>query len=276
MLRPAVRSALCAAVLCAAGAAHAEGRLEAHYEASLAGLPVGSGTWVVDVADTHYLAAASGSTTGLLRVFTGGRGTSAARGSLLGGHPLISTYAATINTNDKSTAVRLLIDAGNVKATKLDPPLDHDPERVPLTPAHEHGVLDPMTATLVRMPGDGDPVAPEACAHKVAVFDGRLRYDLELAFKRMDKVKAEKGYQGPVVVCSVYFHPIAGFIPHRAAIKYLAKLRSMEVWLAPIAGTRVLVPFRAEVPTPIGSAVLNATQFVSVAAPSRASMTKPR
>ena len=276
MLRPAVRSALYAAVLCAAGAAHAEGRLEAHYEASLAGLPVGSGTWVVDVADTHYLAAASGSTTGLLRVFTGGRGTSAARGSLLGGHPLISTYAATINTNDKSTAVRLLIDAGNVKATKLDPPLDHDPERVPLTPAHEHGVLDPMTTTLVRMPGDGDPVAPEACAHKVAVFDGRLRYDLELAFKRMDTVKAEKGYQGPVVVCSVYFHPIAGFIPHRAAIKYLAKLRSMEVWLAPIAGTRVLVPFRAEVPTPIGAAVLNATQFVSVAAPSRASMTKPR
>ena len=32
--------------------------------------------------------------------------------------------------------------------------------------------------------------------------------------------------------------------PSRAAIKYLAKQRDMEVWLAPIAGTRVLVPFR--------------------------------
>jgi hypothetical protein len=277
MIRQMTSFVLFAVPLCtAAGAAHADGRLEAHYEASLAGIPVGSGTWVIEVADTHYRAAASGSTTGILRVFTGGRGTSAARGSLQGGRPTVSTYASTINTNDKSTAVRLLIDGGNVKESKLDPPLDHDPERIPLTPAHEHGVLDPMTATLLRTPGEGDPVAPAACAHKLAVFDGRLRYDLDLAFKRMDTVKAEKGYHGPVVVCSVRFEPIAGFIPNRAAIKYLAKLRSMEIWLAPIAGTRVLVPFRAEVPTPIGSAVLKATQFVSIAGPSRASMTKPR
>jgi hypothetical protein len=55
------------------------------------------------------------------------------------------------------------------------------------------------------------------------------------------------------------------------AIKYLAKLRDMEVWLAPIAGTRVLVPFRAEGPTPIGHAVMEATQFVSVPSPTRAS-----
>ena len=70
-----------------------------------------------------------------------------------------------------------------------------------------------------------------------------------------------------MVVCAVYFSPIAGYIPSRAAIKYIAKLRDMEVWLAPIAGTRVLVPFRAQGPTPIGEAVLEATQFVSVADP---------
>jgi hypothetical protein len=33
----------------------------------------------------------------------------------------------------------------------------------------------------------------------------------------------------------------------------------------------VLVPFRLETPTPIGHAVLEATQFVSVASPTRAS-----
>ena len=87
----------------------------------------------------------------------------------------------------------------------------------------------------------------------------------------MDKVKADKGYAGPVVVCAVYFSPIAGYIPSRAAIKYLAKLRDMEVWLAPIAGTRVLVPFRAQGPTPIGRVVLEATEFVSTALPTRAS-----
>ena len=114
-------------------------------------------------------------------------------------------------------------------------------------------MLDPMTASLLRAPGNGDPLSPEACQRTLSIFDGRLRYDLQLAFKRMDKVKADKGYAGPVVVCAVYFSPIAGYIPSRAAIRYIAKLRDMEIWLAPIAGTRVLVPFRAQGPTPIGT-----------------------
>ena len=143
---------------------------------------------------------------------------------------------------------------------------------MPITEEHQHGIIDPMTASLVRAPGNGDPLTSEVCQNTVQIFDGRVRYDLQLAFKRMDKVKAEKGYAGPVVVCAVYFSPIAGFIPSRAAIRYIAALRDMEVWLAPIAGTRVLVPFRAQGPTPIGHAVMEATQFVSVATPSRASI----
>ena len=91
------------------------------------------------------------------------------------------------------------------------------------------------------------------------MFDGRMRYDLQFAYKRMDKVKADKGYDGPAVVCAVYFAPVAGYIPSRAAIKYLTKQRDMEVWLAPIAGTRVLVPFRVSIPTPIGTGVMQAT-----------------
>jgi hypothetical protein len=46
-------------------------------------------------------------------------------------------------------------------------------------------------------------------------------------------------------------------------------LRDAEVWLAPISGTRVLVPFRFSLPTPIGLGLLQAKQFVSVAQPPR-------
>jgi hypothetical protein len=256
--------------LAAPGAARAQGKLEAQYTASLAGLPIGTGSWVIEIGDTNYSAAANGGTTGLLRAFTGGHGTSAARGTLNGGKPQSSIYAATISTRNKSDEVRLTIANGAVKDFKLDPPQDDDPERVPITDAHRQNVLDPMTASLVRMPGTGDLLTPEACQRKVSVFDGRLRYDLELAFKRMDKVKAEKGYAGPVVVCAVYFSPVAGYIPSRTAIKYMTNMRDMEVWLAPIAGTRVLVPFRAQGPTPIGEAVLEATQFVSMPLPNKA------
>ncbi len=88
----------------------------------------------------------------------------------------------------------------------------------------------------------------------------------------MDKVKADKGYAGPALVCSVYFSPVAGHVPDRAAIKYMTELKDMEVWLVPITGTRVLVPFRFSVPTPLGLGVLEATQFISTPLPSRASV----
>jgi len=258
-------------VLLASGAlaapASAQGKLEARYLATLAGIPIGKGNWAIDVTDTHYSAAAIGATTGLMKVLTKGEGTSASHGTLNGGHPLSSNYASTIKSRAQTDEVRVSLDNGNVREFKAKPPSDDDRERVPLTDAHRHGVLDPMTASLMRVDGDGGLLVPEACQRKLAIFDGRLRYDLDMAFKRMDTVKADKGYAGPVVVCSVEFHPLGGYIPSRPTIKYLSKERDMEVWLAPIAGTRVLVPFRAQGPTPIGEAVLEATEFVTEAVP---------
>jgi hypothetical protein len=254
----------------------AQGRLEARYSMTLAGLPIGKGSWTIDIGDSNYTAAASGVTTGLMRAFTGGKGTTAARGTIQAGRPLSSIYAATISTRQRTDEVRLTVANGNVKDFRLEPPQDKDDERVPLSEENRQGVLDPMTASMLRVPGAGDPLSPDSCDRKLAVFDGRLRYDLRLAFKRMEKVKADKGYAGPVLVYAVYFSPVAGFVPSRAAIRYLSKQREIEVWLAPSAGTRVLVPFRAEGPTPIGQAVLEATEFVAVAGPTKASVTGPQ
>ena len=259
------------AVICSLAPVWAQGRLDARYTVTLAGIPIGSGSWAIDIADTQYTATASGSTSGLLRAFTGGQGNGTAHGTLNGGQLLSSVYASTISSRKKIDAIRITINNGNVKDFRVDPPQDEDPERVPITEAHQRGVLDPMTASLVRMPVNGDLLSPEACQRTLAIFDGRLRYDFQFAFKRMDKVKASKGYAGPVVVCAAYFSPVAGYVPSRATIKYLSKQRDMEIWLAPIAGTRVLVPYRAQGPTPIGQAVLEAFEFVSVPAATRAS-----
>ncbi len=260
-------AALALLVLGSVGPVYAQGRLEARYSATLAGVPIGTGSWTIDITDTQYTAVVNGTTSGLLRAFTGGQGNATARGTLNGGQLLSSVYVATIGGRKKIDSIRISINNGNVKDFKVDPPLDSDPERVPITEASQRGVLDPMTASLVRMPSHGDLLAPDACQRTLEIFDGRLRYDMQFAFKRMDKVKAVKGYAGPVVVCAAYFRPVAGYVPSRAAIKYLAKQREMEIWLAPIAGTRVLVPYRAQGPTPIGQAVLEASEFVSVSVP---------
>ena len=118
-------------------------------------------------------------------------------------------------------------------------------------------------------------LTPDVCKRKLAIFDGRQRADLDLVFKRMDRVKADKGYEGPVVVCTVLYTPIAGHRPERSAIKYLIAERGMEIWLAPIAGTRILVPFRFSVPTPFGTGVLQANYFVTSALPTQAMRQAP-
>ena len=257
------------AVLVAAGApsAHAQGRLDAAYVVTLAGVPIGKGSWSIDVQDDQFTATASGATSGLLRVLASGQGNSAAHGLISGGQPIASTYASSIIADNRSDQVRILFSGGAVKEYLADPPTIPSPDRVPLTDANRKGVLDPMTASLIRVPGNGDTFVPEACQRTLPVFDGRMRYDLQLAFKQLDKVKSERGYQGTVVVCSVYFSPIAGHVPERSTIKYLEAQRDMELWLAPIAGTRLMVPYRASVPTPIGVGVLQATQFVSIPRP---------
>lgn len=257
--------ALCAAL--APGDAGAQARLDARYTATLAGLPIGEGTWQIVIGEGDYSATAKGSTTGLMKAFTGGHGQTITQGTLQAGKPVLSSYTASIQSYKKGNEISLKVDAGTVKDLKLDPPAETEPERVPVTDASKSGVLDPMTATLVRMTGNGEVMSPEACQRKLPVFDGRLRYDLNLAFKRMDQVKADKGYAGPVVVCSVIFTPVAGYIPTRAAIKYLQEQRNIEIWLAPIGGTRVLVPFRIEGPTPVGRAALEADEFVVTALP---------
>ena len=273
---PVLRSAICVAVTAiaatAADPALAQGRLDARYAVTLAGVPVGKGAWVIDIAENQFTAAASGATAGLLRVFASGQGSGASRGLIVSGNPVPASFAASITSDKKTEEIRMTLGSGDVKDFAISPEVPVDPERVPVTDAHFHGVSDPMTGTLIRVPGTGNPLTPQACARTTPIFDGRMRYNLQFAYKRMEQVKADKGYEGPVVVCAVYFIPIAGFIPHRASVKYLAAQRDMEVWLAPVANTRVLVPYRVSIPTPIGVGVMQATQFVSMSQPRAAAV----
>jgi hypothetical protein len=271
VLRSATGVWLMATLAATASPVLAQGRLDARYSVTLSGMPVGKGSWVIDIAENQFTAAASGATAGLLRVFASGQGSGASRGYLVSGNPVPATFAASITSDKKTEEIRMTLAAGDVKEVAVSPEWPDDPERVPVTEAHFHGVSDPMTGSLIRVPGTGNPLGPQACQRTTPIFDGRMRYNLQFVYKRMEQVKADKGYEGPVVVCAMYFVPIAGYIPHRPTVKYLASQRDMEVWLAPVAATRVLVPYRISIPTPVGLGVMEATQFITVAQPRAAS-----
>jgi hypothetical protein len=250
-------------ILAVATEGRAQGKLDARYDFTLAGVSVGRGSWVTEIGDDYFSTSASGQTAGMMRVLASGRGQSFARGAIVGGQVVPATYRSSIFTDTKYNDIRMAISGGVVREFAAEPSVPPIPNRVPLTEAHRRGVSDPMSAALFVVPGTGSLFTSEACARKLSIFDGRMRYDLHLTFKRIVRVKAEKGYQGNAVVCSVIFTPVAGYVPDRAAIQYVANLREIEAWFAPIAGTRVLAPFRVAVPTPLGMGVMQATQFVS-------------
>ena len=266
--------ALACGLVATTPSAFAQGRLEARYEATLAGILVGKGAWSIDISDDQFSASAVGGTSGLLKAFAGGSGTGAAQGRVINGALVASNYYASTTTSKRTEAIRMVLANGNIKEFAIEPEPPVDPERIPVTDAQRKGVFDPMTGSMLRVPGNADPLGPEACRSGSPIFDGRMRYDLKLDFKRMEMVRAERGYQGPVVVCALYFAPIAGYIPDRPVIKYLAAQRNIEIAFAPVAGTRILVPFWMKIPTPLGQAMLEATQFVTQATPPHVAKTQ--
>ena len=261
-----------AAILLTGGAtteAAAQAKLEAHYRATLSGLPIGSGSWTVDLADDRYTMAASGHASGVFRIFASGSGGGAVTGSLHGGRAVPVSYASAVRTKHKTDEVKMALTGGAVKNLSIEPPFEPGPGHVPLTEAHKRGVLDPISAGVLPRAG-GDTLGPESCQRTVAVFDGRMRFDAALSFKRMERVRSEKGYEGPAIVCAIAYHPLGGHETEKFAIKFLRENRDMEVWYVPIAGTRFLAVYRISIPTMLGPATLYATRFVVTVKSARA------
>src|SRR6516225_6495043 len=173
-----------------------------------------------------------------------------------------------IVSNIETSDVTMALDEGNVKELAATPPPSSD--RVPVTNSNRQGIVDPLTALLFSADAAGEDLSPEACRHTLPIFDGHHRYDLKLRFKRMDKVTAEKGYAGPVVVCSVSYEPIAGHRANIPLIKYLSEGREMEIALAPIAGTHLLAPFRLSVVSTLANLMIEANRFETIMAPAPA------
>jgi hypothetical protein len=255
-------------------AAHADSQLTAHYSISLAGLTVGKSDVAVVIGSAEYTSAATGAASGLLRALVTGEGTLGARGAVADGRLAPASFSAKTAGDDETSAVTMTIEGGDVKDVTAETNAPNA-ERVALTADHRKGIVDPLSALLIEVGGTGDVVAQEACRHTLPIFDGRRRFDLALSFKRLDRVKAAKGYAGPAVVCAVRFKPIAGHRVGSPLVKYLDG-REVELTLAPIAGTRLLAPFRLSIFNMLGNIVVEATAFETSTTPAEPAATAAR
>ena len=89
---------------------------------TLAGIPLGSGTWVIDVAPDQYTAVASGRTSGLVKLISDGSGSSGSRGAIQGASLVPTSYVSSTVSDRRADDVRMTLRAGTVKDVSIEPP----------------------------------------------------------------------------------------------------------------------------------------------------------
>lgn len=238
--------------------------LRATYNVSLIGLPIGIANVNATVTPTSYEIAATAKLSGLATLLSRSRGASTGQGAIVGSHIVPATFATTASNASMTRTIRMSLAANAVTGVDISPPFEDKPDRIPLTEKDTQGIVDPVGAFVIPAPAKGPLVGPASCDRTIPVFDGYTRFDVNLSYVGEREVSA-KGYKGPVAVCSVRYVPIAGHRRDRPATKFMADNKDLEVWLAPIGGSRVLMPFRVSARTMLGTTVIEASEF-SVAA----------
>jgi hypothetical protein len=265
--RTVIRAAAVLLFFAATTSALAEARLDVRYKASIAaladikGIEIGKAALTVDITDDGYAAAGSAKVTGLARLISKGEGSVAARGNFVNGMVSPLTYSSTSETDKKAEEIRISFANNVVKEFAVSPPTTPAEDRVPVTEQHRQGVVDPMSAAVITVPGSGDLLAHDSCNRTISIFDGRQRYDLVFSYERTEAAKNVSGYSGPMLVCRVDYRPIAGHRASRLQVKFMEDNKNIFVWLAPVAGTRVLFPIRVSIVTLVGVVLVEAETF---------------
>jgi hypothetical protein len=255
------RTLAASAFVCAATIVAADSEtLRVTYGVSLLGLSIGVARVTADITPSSYSVDLHARMSGLASLVSNARGASSGKGAIIGGHVMPATFATTASSSKMTRTIRMALAGNVVTGVEIAPPFDDNPDRIPLTDKDKHGVLDPVGALVIPMPTESGPTSPAACNRTIPIFDGWTRFDIKLSYVGQRDVSA-KGYSGPVVICAARYVPIAGHRPDRPATKFMTENKDMEVWLAPVGGANVLLPFRVSVRTMIGMAVAEATEF---------------
>ena len=237
----------------------------ATYNVSLIGLPIGTARIAADLSPTRYKIEASAKLSGFASMVSNSRGAANGSGAIVAGRIAPAGYATTASNSVMTRTVRMSLAGNAVTGIDISPPFEDRPDRVPITDKDKRGILDPVGAFVITVPGEAPLVGPAACNRTIPIFDGYTRFDIALTYVGQRNVAA-KGYAGPVAVCAARYQPIAGHRPNRPATRFMIDNTDLEVWLAPVESARVLMPYRLSVRTMIGTTVVEASEFRVAAA----------
>jgi hypothetical protein len=190
-------------------------------------------------------------------------GTTASTGKMTSAGPEPEMYALNFQGGDKGEQLRMTFADGAVNQIAIFPNKLPNARTIPVTKEQLEGVFDPMSGAFLYAHSDNPNGDLKVCDQTVPVFDGRQRFDLVLTPKKAVIIKqaGQAAYSGPAVICRVKFIPIAGYQPNNPGIVQLSQSDEIEVWLVPLRGTAMYVPYRIVMPTPVGYGSAVATSF---------------
>lgn len=226
----------------------------AEYSVTLAGLPVAYLNFVTEVDGANYSISGTMRTSALSDMFSKTRGNASVSGALSKDRFQASRFSVAYTSGKKAQRTEIEFNNGNVKsATNTPERRKKGGDWVPVSAKDLRAVLDPLSGLLL-------PASGRACPRSLPIFDGQSRVTLHLSPKGMRPFRT-KGFKGDAVVCSIRFDPQAGYRKSSSAIKYLKKLKSMEVWFAKHERGGYYAPVRVKVPTKVGQVTVTATRF---------------
>jgi len=227
-------------------------RVVIQYAISMIGVPVGRITWTVELGPNSYQTTASGKASRAVSILVNGEGRVSVQGAFIADRAAPSFFSSNVVDDGETTGLQMTLENGNVKTLRVDDPTDNA-VRVPVTDEHKRNVTDPLSAMLLPATAESPSLSPGQCNRTLSIFDGQRRYDLVLSYKRMDKLKLGRGYDGPALVCAVVLHPIAGYRPDSLLVKYVGGRPGLEIWFMPIEGTPIILPGLLKMPTGVGT-----------------------
>ena len=256
--RLALASALAGTALAVAGPAAAESaKVGSVYDISFGGIAFAEGTLSLVVEGDAYSAKVSMRPSAMARIFSSETVDAQASGWLRDGSVVPARYSMRAANDERSSSVEMGLSAGTVKRVEVDPKPKVHRDLVPIESRHWQGVLDPLSAIVMAVKAPSEAAGPAACDRTLPIYDGWTRFDVPLTYKATETVET-RSYRGPAIVCAARWVPVAGHRRNKESVRFMQNNRDLEVWLAPVGGTGLLVPYKISVGTMRGKLVLQA------------------
>ncbi|WP_170314695.1 DUF3108 domain-containing protein [Aquibium carbonis] len=233
--------------------------LRSEYATSLYGIVLARSTFKSRIDRNGFNISGELTSSGVAKIFDDTRARASANGRFEADTPSPRSYSVDYTAGKKKKKTTIAFADGSVSSAKNSPPVrTNRPDWIRVEKEHLAGVVDPISAALVRANTPAD-----VCNRTIRVFDGALRVDLQLSPAGFGTASVP-GYKGDTVKCVVRVMPVSGYRKGNKSIDFIRKSKDISIAFAPVGNSGVYAPVEATVGTQVGTVKVQAVRFESL------------